>query len=190
VILRTERLLLREYTANDFVALRAIHANPEVQAMRGVHPLSEQETQDEITYVIAAQHAEPRTRYQWIVERYPDEEVVGYCRITITSINLRNAEIGYFLHPTVWGIGLATEVARTLLTFGFEQLNLHRITAGSIDTNTASVRVMEKIGMQREGRLREEQCVNDRRHDTLLYAILEQEWRSLHNPTLQPHFQV
>lgn len=180
MILRTERLTLREYTINDFVALRAIHANPEVQAMRGGHPLSEQETQDEITYVIAAQHTEPRTRFQWIVERHPDEQVVGYCRITITSISLRNAEIGYFLHPTAWGIGLATEVARTLLTFGFEELNLHRITAGCIDTNIASVRVMEKTGMQQEGRLREEQRVNDRWHATLLYAILEHEW---HEPT-------
>lgn len=179
MILRTERLIFREYTVNDFVALRAIHANAEVQAMRGGHPLSEQETQDEISHVIAAQHAEPRTRYQWIVERDP-KDVVGYCRITITSISLRNAEIGYFLHPTAWGTGLATEVARALLTFGFEQLNLHRITAGCIDTNVGSVRVMEKIGMQPEGRLREEQLGNDRWHDTLLYAILEQEWHSSH----------
>ena len=177
MILQTERLILREYALTDFGALRVIHNDPEVQALRGGYVLLEQETRDEITYVIAAQQEQPRIRFQWIIERQANApEVIGYCRLVITSNASRSAEIGYFLKRDAWGNGYATEAALELLKFGFSQLRLHRITAGCIDTNTPSAHVMEKIGMRREGVLREDRWFNGQWHDTLLYAILEQEW--------------
>lgn len=61
------RLTLREYTTADFSALRSIHADPVVQGMRGNATLTEQEAHDEITYVMAAQHDQPRQRYQFMI---------------------------------------------------------------------------------------------------------------------------
>jgi len=73
----------------------------------------------------------------------------------------------------------ATEAARALLTFGFGQLRLHRIFATCDPANTASARVLEKIGMQREGLLREHEWVKGRWRDSFLYAILDHEWKKL-----------
>jgi RimJ/RimL family protein N-acetyltransferase len=178
MIRMTRRLILREYADDDFSALRAIHGDVAVQGMRGGTVLTEDETRDEIEWVIAAQHEQPRVRYQFIVERQETKEVVGYCRLTITDPALRSAEIGYFMHRAAWGQGYASEAARELLRLGFDDLHLHRIYAGCLATNTGSARVMEKIGMQQEGHLREAQWANTGWGDTLLYAILAREWRS------------
>jgi [ribosomal protein S5]-alanine N-acetyltransferase len=174
-MLQTSRLILREYMPSDFDVLRTIHGDADVQQMRGGRVLTEQETHDEIRDVLAAQRERPRLRYQWMLEN--EQQVIGYCHLHIQNRETRVAEIGYFLRASAWGSGYATEAARELLRFGFGQLHLHRIAAGCIDLNTVPVRVMEKIGMQFEGRLREDRRLNGEWHDTLLYAILDREWR-------------
>ena len=70
----------------------------------------------------------------------------------------------------------ATEVAREMLRFGFAEHNLHRIAAGCFAENVASAHVLKKIGMQREGCLREKSFFKDRWWGSLLYAILDREW--------------
>jgi RimJ/RimL family protein N-acetyltransferase len=91
----------------------------------------------------------------------------------------REGWIGYCLNRDFWGKGYGTEVARALITFGFEQLNLHRIYATCDPQNTASAHVLEKAGMQREGHLRERKWVKGRWRDFLLYAVLDREWKPL-----------
>ena len=85
--------------------------------------------------------------------------------------------MGYEFNPDYWGRGYATEAAREMLRFGFEELQLHRITAGCIADNAASAHVLEKIGMKLEGRLREKEFFKGRWWDHLWYEILEQEWK-------------
>jgi [ribosomal protein S5]-alanine N-acetyltransferase len=174
----TERLVLREYTEADFDALRMIHGDTEVQALRGGAPLTEQETRDEIWYVLAAQQEEPRRRYQFMIEHRETGQVVGYCRLTVQDVRARSAEIGYFMHRAAWGQGYATEAARELLRLGFDRLHLHRIYTGCLSTNVGSARVMEKLGLRREGHLLEAQWANGVWGDTLLYAILGREWNA------------
>ncbi len=134
MVLHTHRLILREYQHGDYAALRHIHGNKEVQALRGQDVLTEQETRDEIHYVLAAQQEHPRLRYQWIIEDNGDCLSIGYCRLQRTSSQA--AEIGYFLHPAAWGKGYAVETASAMLTFAFGQLKLHRIVAGCIASIT------------------------------------------------------
>jgi RimJ/RimL family protein N-acetyltransferase len=88
--------------------------------------------------------------------------------------------MGYELDPNYWGKGYATEAATAVLNFGFAELKVHRIGANAVAENTASLRVLEKIGMQYEGRLRENKWMKDRWWDTVLYGILEYEWRQMH----------
>ncbi len=63
-----------------------------------------------------------------------------------------------------------------MVTFGFQDLKLHRISAHCIVDNTASAHVLEKLGMRREGQLRENEWMKERWWDTLLYGILDREW--------------
>jgi RimJ/RimL family protein N-acetyltransferase len=75
-------------------------------------------------------------------------------------------------------MGYATEVSKLLIEFGFETLNLHRIFATCDPRNVGSYKVLEKIGMTKEGRIREDLLLKDGWRDSLLYSILEQEWIS------------
>lgn len=84
---------------------------------------------------------------------------------------------GYCLNRNFWGKGYATETAKVLLRFGFDQLNLHRIFATCDPANIASAHVLEKIGMQLEGHLREHKWAKGKWCDSLLYAILDYEWK-------------
>ncbi len=86
------------------------------------------------------------------------------------------ADIGYELAGAQWGQGYATEAARALVHFGFTRLRVHRIWAACVAENSASAHVMEKLGMQLEGRQREKEYFKGRWWDTLVYSILEQEW--------------
>ena len=63
------------------------------------------------------------------------------------------------------------------MRFGFEELGLHRIWGQTVADNVASQRVMEKLGMHPEGRLRETQWYKGRWWDTVVYGILDAEWR-------------
>jgi RimJ/RimL family protein N-acetyltransferase len=84
------------------------------------------------------------------------------------------------LHRDFWGKGYTVEASLPLLRFGFEELGLHRIFAQCVAVNRGSARVMEKLGMQFEGRSRESFLLDGVWYDDLKYAILEQEWRALY----------
>ncbi len=90
----------------------------------------------------------------------------------------REGDIGYVLDQRFWGQGYGMEAAGRLLRFGFGELGLHRIFAICDPRNVGSIRVLEKIGMQREGRLREHMLVRGEWCDSLVYAILEGEWET------------
>jgi ribosomal-protein-alanine N-acetyltransferase len=94
-----------------------------------------------------------------------------------TPFRWREGDIGYELSPVHWGHGYATEAARAIVRFGFTELHLHRVWSWCIADNVGSARVLEKIGMRREGRLRDKEYFKGSWWDTLFYAILEEEWR-------------
>jgi len=94
----------------------------------------------------------------------------------IRSFIDRSGEIGYSVHPDYWGQGVATEASGLLLKFGFEELLLHRIYATCDPRNMGSSRVLSKIGMTYEGRLRDALLIRDGWRDSLVFSMLEQEW--------------
>ena len=121
--------------------------------------------------------AQPRTGFHLAVVFPATGTVIGAGGLDIRNQRFRTGEISYVIHPEYWGKGFATEVAQTLLTFGFASLNLHRIFATCDPRNMASERVLQKIEMRYEGRMRETAFIRDGWRDSLLYSLLEQEWR-------------
>jgi RimJ/RimL family protein N-acetyltransferase len=87
-----------------------------------------------------------------------------------------SGDIGYALREDVWGQGYGTEVARALIDLGFTQLGLHRVWATVHPENVASIRVLEKAGMTYEGRLRDDRRMPDGWRDSLLSAMLRNDW--------------
>jgi len=108
-----------------------------------------------------------------------DSKVIGSVEMVIRSRRWGQAEIGWALNRVYRGMGYATEAARRMITFGFDDLGLHRISAECDPGNTASVRLMERLGMRREGHLREIIVVKGVWCDRYVYAVLAHEWDKL-----------
>jgi RimJ/RimL family protein N-acetyltransferase len=112
--------------------------------------------------------------YYFAVVRQHDDQLLGSCYVSVQA--QQQGEIGYILGVDYWGQGYATEAARCVLAFGFETLQLHRTFADVVCENHGSVRVLERLGMQREARLLETQWFHNRWWDTCIYAALAREW--------------
>jgi RimJ/RimL family protein N-acetyltransferase len=102
--------------------------------------------------------------------------VIGRCELISRRSIYREYEIGYFFRPDAWGRGIATETVRALLDFGFRSIHAHRIYALVDPDNTASGRLLTRIGFRLEGHLRKDALVRGEWRDSLVYALLADEW--------------
>ena len=178
MILMTKRLVLREFEEEDWPAVLAYQSDSLYLRYYHWTPRREQDVREFVRMFIAHREEEPRPKFQLAITLASDGQLIGNCGIRMKTTGAREADIGYELNPRYWGSGYATEAASELLAFGFRALELHRIWAWCIAENAASARVLEKIGMRQEGRLREQERMQGRWWDTLLYAMLEREWQT------------
>ncbi|MCE2500908.1 MAG: GNAT family N-acetyltransferase [Dehalococcoidia bacterium] len=102
------------------------------------------------------------------------DEAIGYIGLGLQSdVFYRSAEIGYWLGEPFWGRGIATAALQALTEYAFFQFNLIRLYAYVNVTNPASVRVLEKAGYEREGRLRKNVIKDGQVVDQFLYAMVK-----------------
>lgn len=107
----------------------------------------------------------------------PDHGLVGVVGVELEMDHLRG-ELGYWVGVPYWGRGYATEAAHAVLDYMFTDLGLRRVYARHYARNPASGRVLEKLGMRREGVLRSHIVRFDEVHDAVLYGLLVDEWES------------
>ncbi len=181
---RTERLLLREIADGDWPAVLAYQSTPEYLRYYAWTERTPEAVQEFVRWLAAFQHETPRRTFQFAIVLPESGHLIGNCGLRIRDPDLRAGDIGYEFDPRYWGCGYATEVARAMLALGFDEMGMHRIAAYCIAENVGSARVLEKIGMTREGRFREHERFKGRWWDTLCYAILDHEWRARHAPAL------
>jgi RimJ/RimL family protein N-acetyltransferase len=174
----TGRLILREFKENDWPAVLAYQSDPLYLRYYEWTDRDPRAVQEFVHTFLAQQKEQPRTRFQLAITLKPRQQLIGTCGIRTQSASAREGDIGYELSPRHWGQGYATEAARAVLQFGFAELELHRIWSRCIADNVRSVRVLERLGMRLEGRLREKEYFKGRWWDTLLYAMLDHEWRA------------
>jgi [ribosomal protein S5]-alanine N-acetyltransferase len=179
--LTTERLILRDFLESDWEAVLAYQQNPLYLRYSEWTERTAEDVRSFIQIFLDQQKQDPRIKFQFAVLLKPTGQVIGNCGIRRDTPAAYEGEIGYELDPKHWGNGYATEAAQAILTFGFSKLSLHRISAWCVADNLASARVLEKLGMRQEGRLRENQYYKGRSWDILLYAILYEEWRAHQN---------
>ena len=177
VILETPRLTLRELRDDDFERVHAYASDHEVVRYLDWGPSSIEETTRFMALAREARKATPRTAYHLAIALRTDDRAVGSCRIEIRDASGQTGDLGYVLDRAHWGRGYATEASRALVAFGFDRLGLHRVWARCDVRNAASAHVLEKLGMEREGRLRHNVRRKGEWHDSYLYAIIEVDWR-------------
>jgi ribosomal-protein-serine acetyltransferase len=108
-----------------------------------------------------------------------DREIVGVVAFkSIQKVN-RCATMGYWLVKSQTGRGLMTTAARALISEGFRQLALNRIEAWVVPENYPSQAVCDRLGLKREGTLRQAEWANNRFFDLTVYSLLRTEWGGL-----------
>ena len=171
--LETSRLRIRPYRDADIAELLPLIGTREVAAttLRIAHPYTEQDARD--FFQLAK---EPDKLWLAITLR-ADGRQIGGIGMRIEPQH-RHAELGYWLGVAYWGQGYATEAAREMLRYGFEELGLHRIFATHVKHNAASGRILKKIGMHYEGCQREHLLKWGEFVDSEMYGILRREWET------------
>ncbi len=173
----TDRLVLREFTSGDWPDVLAYQCDSRYLRFYPWSDRTESGVRAFVQMFLDEQQLEPRLRFQLAITLADGGALIGNCGIRRKSENNSEADIGFELSPEYWGQGYATEATRALIDLGFGEWGLHRVSSWCIADNVASVRALERLGLKLEGRLRENEHFKGRWWDTLLYGLLEDEWR-------------
>jgi RimJ/RimL family protein N-acetyltransferase len=174
--IRTPRLCLREYVAEDLAAMLAFESDPFVVQYVCYGPYSREECWRDLAYHLDQQTAEPRKYYHLGIVLPEAMQLIGWCGLEMISPENGEAEIGYALHRSYWRHGYMTEAAQAMINVGFADLQLHRIFATCHPENLGSIRVLEKLGMRYEGCLRRQKWCRGDWRDVAIYGLLEEEF--------------
>jgi len=148
LILETERLVLDTWLSSDWTALRPIATDAEVMRyITGGTPWTDEQIRDLVDRQVKL-YAEKRY-CRWKLLEKPSLEMIGFCGVGTWRQGL-DPEIGWWLARRSWGRGLATEAARVSLSDAFERVRLKRIVSIAMPGNAASIRIMEKLGLEFE----------------------------------------
>jgi len=168
------RIRLRDFRENDLDGCMTVVGDPKVTWFLSFDTRTREHHAQLLAADIARAQTDPRPDHYLAVIEKATDEMIGFARLG--NDRPRTAELGYAIRHDRWGHGYATEAATVMLDFGFNTLGLHRIQAAAGPDNTASHRVLEKLGFTYEGRMREHVFTNGAWRDSLLYSTLEQEW--------------
>jgi RimJ/RimL family protein N-acetyltransferase len=170
--LLTDRLLLRAFRPADWSDVHAYGTDPEVVRFMDWGPNTTEQSRHHVNRSVAIASVSPRLAYPYAVERVADGRVIGSAELSMTSLDHRRAEMGYVFARQTWGQGYATEAAGALLDYAFDKLGLHRVAATCDPDNVGSARVLQKIGMAPEGRLRAYFLIRGEWRDRLMFAAV------------------
>jgi RimJ/RimL family protein N-acetyltransferase len=176
--IHTERLILREMCASDEADIHAYASDPEVARLMVWGPNTPEMTRTFLMQALEAQKQSPRHTLELAIELKSENRMIGGIGMRTKDEANRTADIGWVLNRSYWGRGYVSEAARAMLSLGFGRLQLHRVWATCDRRNARSFRVMEKIGMRREGLLLKNKMEKGEWRDYYLYAVLEEEWRN------------
>jgi RimJ/RimL family protein N-acetyltransferase len=191
-----QRVSLRWLTGDDVPALFEVFGDREVMRYWSHEPLANVAEAREYLRDIQACFAR-RELFQWGIElvdaasaarwqnaRDTDSAaasageggVIGTCTLAKLDADHRRAELGFALARRHWGHGYIAEAASALLDFAFTTLRLQRLTADADPRNKRSIRVLERLGFQREGYLRAHYMVGGEKQDAILFGLLRGQW--------------
>jgi ribosomal-protein-alanine N-acetyltransferase len=172
VLLRTPRLVLREFEEGDWCEVYEYARLGKTVRYMPWGPNTAAQTKAFVRQSIAGQKQKPRVSFSLAVVLRSEDRVIGGCGMRIKDREQAEADMGYCLHPDEWGKGYGTELAKALLKFGFRKLKMHRIWATCDVHNLRSAKVLKKIGMKKEGVLREHLKMRGRWRSSYLFAVL------------------
>lgn len=177
MLITTSRLYLREFVADDWLALLRYQSDARYLRYYPWDTRTAADVQALLQRFLLWQHEQPRARYQLAIVLRCDGQLIGNCGLRKPYAAAVAAELGCELAPDYWGEGYAAEAVRALLNAGFRELHLEQVWASCIAENSAAIRLVERVGMHYEGRLPEQCWMKDRWWDTVLYELFADAWQ-------------
>jgi RimJ/RimL family protein N-acetyltransferase len=167
--------VLREFTADDVDGVLAVVGDDRITRWLSFDSRDRDQAAVMLTGILDRQHHDPRGEYYLAITLPASErDVIGFARLGFAGV--KAGKLGYALIPTAQGHGYVTDACGALIGYGFGELGLHRISAAIGPDNVASVRVVERLGFTREGRIRDHVHTNGAWRDSTLWSVLEHEW--------------
>ena len=180
IAIETERLILRRFAPGDLEPMfRNCWIDAEVWKWTGYEPMNSIDDVLVLNNIFTdfwfAKYEQPDC-YNWAMQLKSSGEVIGRLRGVRPDDRIHQIELSYELGQSLWNLGLATEAARAAIDFFFREVGLNRVCANHASENPASGRVMQKCGMTYEGTTRRTLKCNNGLFDTVIYAILAEEY--------------
>jgi RimJ/RimL family protein N-acetyltransferase len=173
----TDRLTLRRYRETDHDDLLKLQSNEDVARYLLYGPRTPEQVKEALAGRIADVAMDTDGQALTLaVELTETGQHLGEVTLFVYSAEHRSGEIGYVFHPESAGHGYASEAAKELLRVGFEHFGWHRIIARLDARNTASSKLLERLGMRREAHFVRNEFLKGEWTDELVYALLTEEW--------------
>jgi RimJ/RimL family protein N-acetyltransferase len=176
--IETERLILRKFKEEDPEKFFEYRTNPQVALYQGERWINFtlEEAMDFVKEQIGFEPGIPGTWFQIAIELKDTGNLIGDLAIHTLSEDLNQVEIGFTLSPTYQNKGFGIEAVKCLIGYIFKVLDKHRIIAITDVRNQASIKLLEKTGMRREGHFIKNAWNKGEYTDEYLFAILNEEW--------------
>ena len=175
-MLETSRLVLRELCPADQAGILALYSNPEVSRVSEMATLA---NPGQAARVLDAFQAEFKNGVgiRWAIILRETNRLAGVCGIGWYPLN-RSALFSYDLNQDYWNRGLMTEAGLAVVKRTFEQTDTNRITATTVVDNLRSMRVLQKLGFQEEGTLRDWAFWKGEFKDLRCFSLLRRDFQS------------
>lgn len=174
--LRSERLILREIDASDFDFLYSMELLPETVVYEKDEPDPKEKCVEKYRWYIDKANEVPESGGLYFIIHLADtNEAIGRAHIHCNWELVREWEIGYALLPAHWGRGYASEAAMALVRYAFDKIHAHKVVAFCNAENRRSAKLLERIGMTREGYLREDRLIRGQWYDSCFYSFLKRD---------------
>lgn len=169
--LSTPRLILRALVDEDAPAIFELRSNPNV--MRFIPKPLNTSTDESLLMVREFHQASLRSdSIMWGITVKGSNKVMGYIGFWRILKEHHRAEIGYALHPDLWGQGLMSEAVAATMDHGFRKMRLYSVEAAVTPDNHSSIQVLERNGFVREGHFKENHYTNGVFVDSVIYSRL------------------
>ena len=173
--LETKRLRLQPFIQEDSLRIRELANNKEVASILGLpHPYSLEYAEDWI--LTQPDLIRKGVEYPLAIVSKDLNDIIGTLTIRVDKNN-NKGELGYWIGRDFWGNGFATEAVKRMIGYAFIDLNLNKIWATTLSRNKASIMVLEKVGLQKEGTLKENRLLENTYEDVDVYGLLQREYK-------------
>lgn len=184
LVLETDRLILRDYRAEDRDAYFKLMSDTKTMYyLQDIRLFSKEEADKNFANILSDMKSENRKFYFFHVELKSSHEQVGSVGYTVVDCTPAGKIVGagYFTYPKFWNNGYVTEAFKRVLEFAFLENDVYRVTTGCLSENVGSERVMIKCGMIKEAEHIEWEWHDGKMKNRLEYRLLKSEWEDIYN---------